>query len=95
MWIIFKVFIEFVTIVLLFVKFCFFWPKGMWGLSSLTKDGICTTCVGKQDLNPWTTREVPPIILDKGLWTCIIASILEMTKMRDGEGGSSPVFHTV
>ena len=37
MWIIFKVFIEFVTILLLF-SVLVFWPRGMWDLSSLTRD---------------------------------------------------------
>ena len=37
MWIIFKVFIEFVTIFLLFDIFVF-WPRGMWNLSSPTRD---------------------------------------------------------
>ena len=37
MWTIFKVFIEFVTTLLLFyvLAFC---PQGMWDLSSLTRD---------------------------------------------------------
>ena len=37
MWTIFKVFIEFVTILLLF-HVLVFWPRGMWDLSSLTRD---------------------------------------------------------
>ena len=36
MWIIFEVFIEFVTILLLFYVMAF-WPGGMWDLSSLTR----------------------------------------------------------
>ena len=47
MWIIFKVFIEFITILLLFyvnifyklyLQFLVFWLQGMWDLSSLTRD---------------------------------------------------------
>ena len=34
MWTIFKVFVEFVTVLLLF-RVLVFWPRGMWGLSSL------------------------------------------------------------
>ena len=35
MWTIFKVFIEFITILLMFyVLLFFFWPQGMWDLSS-------------------------------------------------------------
>ena len=37
MWTIFEVFIEFVTILLLF-HVLVFWPQGMWDLSSLTRD---------------------------------------------------------
>ena len=40
MWTIFKVFIDFVTILLLVYVFWFlvFWPRGMWDLSSQTRD---------------------------------------------------------
>ena len=41
-WAIFKVFIEFVTILLLFYVLVF-WPHGMWDLSSLTRDGTRPT----------------------------------------------------
>ena len=50
MWIIFQVFIEFVTILLLFYVLVF-WPRGMWDLSSPTRDGTCTLCIGRQSLN--------------------------------------------
>ena len=39
---IFKVFIEFVTILLLFYVFLVFWPWAMWDLSSPTKGRTCT-----------------------------------------------------
>ena len=55
MWLILKVFIEFVTILLLF----WFWSWGMWCLSSLTRDWTHTPCIGRWNLNHWTTREVP------------------------------------
>ena len=32
----------------------FFWPQGMWDLSSLTRDWICIPCIGRQSLNHWT-----------------------------------------
>ena len=38
MWTIFKVFMEFVTILLLSYMFLFLWPEGMWDLSSLTRN---------------------------------------------------------
>ena len=37
MWTIFKVFIEFVTVLLLSYGLVF-WPRGMWNLSSLIRD---------------------------------------------------------
>ena len=51
----FKVFIEFVTILLLFYVLAF-WPKGMWNLWSPTRDQTCTSCIGRWGLNHWTTR---------------------------------------
>ena len=39
--------------------FCFFWPRGMWDLSSPTRHGTCTLCIGRQCLNQWTSREIP------------------------------------
>ena len=56
MWTIFKVFIEFVTILLLFYVLVF-WLRGMWDLSSLTRDSTHTPWIGMRSLNPWTTRE--------------------------------------
>ena len=61
MWTIFKVLIEFLTILLLF-HVLVFWPRGMWDLSSPTTDQTCTLCIGRQSLNHWTTREVPKFI---------------------------------
>ena len=49
--------IEFVTILLLLYVF---WPRGMWDLSSLTRDQTCMPCIGRWSPNLWTTREVPP-----------------------------------
>ena len=40
--------------------FWFFWPWGMWDLTSLTRDRTCTPCIGRRSLNQWTAREVPP-----------------------------------
>ena len=50
--------LNFVAILLLCYVLCF-WPKGMWDLSSLTRDQTCTPCAGRQSLNRWTTREAP------------------------------------
>ena len=58
MWTIFKIFIEFVTILLLFyaLDFC---TQGMWDFSSPTRNQTCTACIGKWGLNQWTIREAP------------------------------------
>ena len=61
MWTIFRVFIEFVTILLLFYVLVF-WPRGIWDLSSPTRDRTCTPSIGRRSLNQWTTSEVPQII---------------------------------
>ena len=47
MWAIFKVFIEFVKILFLFLRFGFFWPGGMWDLSFLTRDQTCVPFIGR------------------------------------------------
>ena len=49
MWTAFKVFIEFATVLLLFYVLVF-WPKGMWDLSSLTKNRACTPALGGEVL---------------------------------------------
>ena len=51
-----KSFIEFVTI--LFLSYAFIiWPRGMWDLRFPTRDGTCTLCIGRQNLNHCTTKE--------------------------------------
>ena len=58
-WTIFKGFIEFVTILLLFYVLVL-WSQGMWDLSAPTRVGTHTVlCTGRRSLNHWTTREVP------------------------------------
>ena len=54
MWMTFKVFIEFVTIWLLFYIL-----EVTWDLSSSTMDRIRNLCPGRESPNHWTTREVP------------------------------------
>ena len=70
MWTIFKVFIEFITILLLFYVLVF-WPRGMWDLSSPTRDRTRIPCIVKWSPNHWTTREVPCPIFS-GLFILII-----------------------
>ena len=61
MWIIFKVFTEFVTILLPFCVW-FFGPGHMWDLRPPppppTRDQTHTPGIGRQSLNHWATREV-------------------------------------
>ena len=66
MWTVFKIFIEFVIILLLFYVLVF-WARGMWDWSSLTRNQTCTPCIGWQNFNHWATREVP-------LWVLFIVS---------------------
>ena len=67
MWTIFKVFIEFVTVLLLFYVLLF-WPWGMWDLSSPARDWTHTPCIGRWGLNHWTTREVPLCVFWRAKW---------------------------
>ena len=54
MWTIFKVFIEFVIILLPFYVLVF-GAQSMWNLISPTRDRTRTPCIGRQSLNHWTT----------------------------------------
>ena len=58
MWTIFKVFIEFVTMLLLFHALVF----GHKACGLGTRDQTSSPCIEKQSLNHWTTRQVPSII---------------------------------
>ena len=58
MWIILKIFIEFVTVFLLSYVLAV-WLRDVLDLSSLTRNWTYIPCVGRQSLNHWTTREVP------------------------------------
>ena len=69
----FKVFIEFVTILLLFYVWVF-WLRGMWDPSSPTRDQTRTPCIGRLSLNYWTTREVHYIFLLN--WFFLIEKVL-------------------
>ena len=57
---IFNMFIEYVTLLLLFyvLVFCL---QGTWDLSSPIWDQTLTPCIGRWSLHHWTTREVPQI----------------------------------
>ena len=86
MWTIFKVFIEFFTILLLFYVL-FFWPWGMWGLSSPTRDRTLTSCIGKQSLNHWVTREISAFFFFLCcLWFLSICRLKAKDKSNQGRG---------
>ena len=53
----FQVFIELVTILLLFYVLLS-WPQGMGDLSSPTRDQTHTPCIGRPSLNRWTAMQV-------------------------------------
>ena len=59
-WIIFKVFTEFVTILLLFYVLVF-GPWGTWDLS-FPRDGTSTPSIGRWSPNHWTARDVPKLL---------------------------------
>ena len=54
---IYKVFIEFVTTLLLFCVLVF-WHQGMWGSKIPDQKLNCTPYIGRQSLDHWTTKEV-------------------------------------
>ena len=58
MWTIFKVFIEFVTILLLSYVLAF-WLLGMWDLSSPTRHQTHAFCIERRNPERWSAREVP------------------------------------
>ena len=67
MGIIFKVFIEFVTILFLLYVLVF-WLQGMSDLNSLTRDQTCTPYTGRQSLKHWAASEVPWIFISLEFW---------------------------
>ena len=56
--------IEFVALLLFYVLD--FWLRGMWDLSSPTRDWTYAPCIERGSLNHWTTREVPTTFYFKG-----------------------------
>lgn len=80
MWVIFKVFMESVTTLLLFYVL-FFWPWSMWHLSRLTRESNPQPLLWKQSLKHWITMDTckmsslpntfPQIIL----WEALLLSV--------------------
>ena len=50
----------------------------MWDLSSLTKDQTHVPCIGRWILYPWTTREVPKVIIDSYEFTAILNLVFQL-----------------
>ena len=73
MWTVFKVFIEFVAILLLF-HILVFWPQSMWELSSLTRDQAHTPALEDKVLTLNHQRNPPlkcfDILLNSDLSQC-------------------------
>ena len=99
MWHIFKVFVGFVTVLLLFYAL-FFWPWVMWDPRSPTRDWTHTPCMGRWSLNHWTAMKVPFLFLftrgpapsitkakTKGLRQLNRQQWLLRSQKSDGEGG--------
>ena len=59
MWNIFKVFSEFVAILLLFYAFLFFLPLGTWDRRSPTRGRICTSALEGRVLSTGPPRKAP------------------------------------
>ena len=85
MWTIFKVCIEFATI-LLSIYVLFFWPQGTQDLSSPTRDGTQGLCSGSWSLNHWATREVPWVWLSVAFFF-VSDRHLPVYKMSSGVSG--------
>ena len=56
------------TILKVFDRFCSvfkFWPQGMGDLNSPNRDQTRNPCIEKQSFSHWTTKEVPPSLLEQ------------------------------
>ena len=89
----FKVFIEFVIILLLFYILVF-WPGGMWDLGSLTRDQTHTPCIAKRSLTHWATQEVPLRVLLILTTSLKYIFILKLRKQRLREVEICPQSHS-
>ena len=65
-----------------------FWPQGIWDLTCLTRDWTGTSCVGRQSLIHWTTREISPFPVFYSLvrpaltlWSMIIIPPLQISSI--------------
>ena len=60
----------------LFFFLFFFGLWGMWDLSSLTRNRTHTPCIGRWNLNHWTTRELPHTPFDSSSPTFLHSSVI-------------------
>ena len=83
-WTSFKVFFNSLQYCLFYVLV--FWLRGIWGLSSWTRDQTCTLCIGRQSLNHWTAREVPDLLLkrDDLLTVCLSTHVTLLDPLPAG-----------
>ena len=69
----------------IYIYIFFFGTWGIWDLSPVTRDQTCTSCIGRQSLNHWTTREVPR------MWLCCqLVEGWEQTRVRNVWENSVP-----
>ena len=98
MWFVFKVCIKFVTILFLF-HVLDFWPRGMWELGSLTRDGTGISWIGRWSLNHWTTRGIPSKLilsishLDNIFHDDSYLTLSEQSRVKDTLRLIHPSFH--
>ena len=82
-------FIEFVTVLLLF--FFFFEPQSMWDLCSLTRVRTHTPCVGRWSHSHWISREVPNVTPNISIK--VILDILQNFAMLSQQYGKGSACH--
>ena len=64
-------------------------PRGIWDLTSLTRDQIPIPCIARQILYHWTTREVPHSFLKAISWSSIWWAYLFIISYRMTVNSSS------
>ena len=66
--------------------FSFLWPC-VWDLSFPTRDQTYVSCTGRQTLNHWTTREVPPpLLLVQRIGEGVLSEITKTSKVGNITG---------
>ena len=56
--------------------------SGMWDLSSPTSDRTCAPSIGRQGLNHWVGKEVPPIPLPQSILNKVIWGFFLLLQLR-------------